>query len=774
MEERIINLTSKNSIYIEKNEGKIYVGENYVEDPSSAFCNASYELLDYTPTIEPAIRRNEVEIIQEWIERKASTEKASRLALLYGKAGIGKSIVMHDLLEQLQSKNDYLVFGLKSDQVEFVNTDDLSRKIHLAQPIETVVKDMAQKYKRVVLLIDQIDALSLSLSSNRTPLRSLLKVISQVQYIPNVRVVISCRPYDLEYDPLLDNLRIKNKWELKELTKEQVQQTLKNNQCKERLSDNLLRFLGNPLHLYLFLKIRPYEQLTNPLSTDLLYHQLWRKYVNDDSIRKVEKERLLSLLDSLVGTMYHRQELSVHIRKYETDYDSELKYLFTNGFLIVTKNGLVQFFHQTLFDYVYARRFTEKGNDLLEELKKQHQGLFSRPAVKSILIFQRELQPSVYIHIIEQLLYAKDEKGKDIYRFHLKSLALSNIPYFELPLKEELNFILRKVYSNKVYMDVIFESVYTVNWFNAIWGIIDSNGGWKKLSKEYKEKTMVMCQRTLLFDAEVVLDKLDSVLDYGDENDCKHLQSLLQYNNLNCESNKLVTFYNKLVKKRNPLEYINLLRNILNGNPTFVCNELKENIKLQLKEEYSYKIIVPHDVGHLYEELLNNYHELAIQLLVDILNIVYEETQIKLKGFDIYSSTKFFSFQRTTGGHFISNFVEDVVNILIDDFLRNARYEKTKHYIAEFSKSRHEGLVFIALYIYTSHPELFKDDIYKIIMSRQVLANAPSWVEYQAIEALRTAYPLMNKTQKVNVISRILDINDEREYYQKYLNSATL
>lgn len=768
MEERIINLTSKNSIYIEKNEGKIYVGENYVEDPSSAFCNASYELLDYTPTIEPAIRRNEVEIIQEWIERKASTEKASRLALLYGKAGIGKSIVMHDLLEQLQSKNDYLVFGLKSDQVEFVNTDDLSRKIHLAQPIETVVKDMAQKYKRVVLLIDQIDALSLSLSSNRTPLRSLLKVISQVQYIPNVRVVISCRPYDLEYDPLLDNLRIKNKWELKELTKEQVQQTLKNNQCKERLSDNLLRFLGNPLHLYLFLKIRPYEQLTNPLSTDLLYHQLWRKYVNDDSIRKVEKERLLSLLDSLVGTMYHRQELSVHIRKYETDYDSELKYLFTNGFLIVTKNGLVQFFHQTLFDYVYARRFTEKGNDLLEELKKQHQGLFSRPAVKSILIFQRELQPSVYIHIIEQLLYAKDEKGKDIYRFHLKSLALSNIPYFELPLKEELNFILRKVYSNKVYMDVIFESVYTVNWFNAIWGIIDSNGGWKKLSKEYKEKTMVMCQRTLLFDAEVVLDKLDSVLDYGDENDCKHLQSLLQYNNLNCESNKLVTFYNKLVKKRNPLEYINLLRNILNGNPTFVCNELKENIKLQLKEEYSYKIIVPHDVGHLYEELLNNYHELAIQLLVDILNIVYEETQIKLKGFDIYSSTKFFSFQRTTGGHFISNFVEDVVNILIDDFLRNARYEKTKHYIAEFSKSRHEGLVFIALYIYTSHPELFKDDIYKIIMSRQVLANAPSWVEYQAIEALRTAYPLMNKTQKVNVISRILDINDEREYYQKY------
>jgi hypothetical protein len=37
---------------------------------------------------------------------------------------------------------------------------------------------------------------------------SLLKLIGQIQNIPHVRVVISCRPYDLEYDPLLDNLRI--------------------------------------------------------------------------------------------------------------------------------------------------------------------------------------------------------------------------------------------------------------------------------------------------------------------------------------------------------------------------------------------------------------------------------------------------------------------------------------------------------------------------------------------------------------------------------------
>lgn len=46
------------------------MGDNYVEDPSSAFCNGSYELLGYTPTIEPPIRREEVGQILEWIEKK--------------------------------------------------------------------------------------------------------------------------------------------------------------------------------------------------------------------------------------------------------------------------------------------------------------------------------------------------------------------------------------------------------------------------------------------------------------------------------------------------------------------------------------------------------------------------------------------------------------------------------------------------------------------------------------------------------------------------------
>lgn len=763
----MVNQFGDKSIYVGRNDGEIYVGMGYVEEPSSAFNKGSYELQEYAPTIHPSIRRDEVDLIKTWIGRKAPAEQSARLTLVYGKAGIGKSVVMRDLLKELQANPEYLVLGLKSDQIEFSNTEDLAQQLHLAKPLDVVVRESAQKYKRVILLIDQIDALSLSLSSNRTPLRSILKLIGQIQYVPNVRVVISCRPYDLEYDPSLESLRIKNKWEIKEFTKEQVQEILSENNRNERMSDNLLRFLGNPLHLYLFLKLESYELLTDPLSTDLLYHQLWKKYVLDDSVRNVDKQRLLALFDSLVKAMYERQELTVHVREYETAYSTELQYLLRNDLMLKTKNGQVQFFHQTLFDYVYARRFIEQGNDLLSVLRGQHQGLFSRAAVKSILTFLREQNPSEYIHIVDQLLYAKDSERQDVYRFHLKSLAISNMAFFEMPLKEEINLISRKIFQDKMYMDIVFETVYSPHWFKTIWEIIESKGGWRSLERACKEKAILMCERSLWLDADGVLDKLDKTLDYNDEEDCKYVSNLLQHYDLNCRSDKLISFYNKLVKSKNPLEHIHLLRNILKGNPTFVCGELKENVRLQLLEKetkYIHRIGVNHEVEHLYEELLKTHHDEGIQLLVDILKLVYDKTKFELKGSEIYNSTEFFSFRRTTGGHFVDNFVEDAANILIDDFLKSIDNEKTLRYLSDFAKSEHEGFVFIALYIFTEKPERFKEEIYEIIVNRMVLANAPSWVEYKAVEALKAAFDLWNEEQKKKVIDRILSIDDVGEH----------
>ena len=125
--------------------------------------------------------------------------------------------------------------------------------------------------------------------------------------------------------------------------------------------------------------------------------------------------------------------------------------------------------------------------------------------------------------------------------------------------------------------------------------------------------------------------------------------------------------------------------------------------------------------------------------------------------------SEFISFQRHTIRHIGSNVVEDITNILIDEFLENARSKQTGHCLKSFSQSNHGGIVFIALYVYTLRPDLFKENVYEIITQRNVLSNAPAWVEYQAVEALKVTFPLMNDEQKIAVINRILSINDIEE-----------
>ena len=661
-----------------------------------------------------------------------------------------------------------IVLGIKSDLVEFANIADLQGNLYLARPIEDVIREEASNRKRVVLLVDQIDALSLSLSANRTPLRSLLSLIKSLANIPRVRVVISCRPYDLEYDPELQNLKIKNRWELKELSEEQVLQTLRSNDHNESIDNQLIKFLGNPLHLYLFLKVRPEERLTDPLSTNLLYHQLWSKYINAIPYSNINKAKLLSLLDTLVDTMYQRQELSIHIREVETQYEQELRYLLTNDLLIESRNRQIQFFHQTLFDYVYARRFLEKGKSLLDELKGQHQGLFIRASVKSILMFLREQKPKEYLRTLDQLLYRQEDNGLSTFRFHLKSLVLQTLTNFDIPSPSELDFISRKIYPNSEYMELVFNSVYTLNWFHAIWEIIDNKGGWQKLAKAYRELAITMCRRVLWRDVDSVLNRLNTELNFDDEEDCKYIEHVLNFYELNYSGDKFVELYSKLAKGRNPLQYTNLLSSSIQGNPTFVCAELKENIRLQLQENKGRSfpnISVSYDVGELYKKLLKKHYSIAINFLFDVLTLIYNATFYAIEeNDDVCHSFSLWYFQRTIEANFQNNFVVDVMNILIDTLLEHIDDKETRQYILQLSRSRHGGFVFIALYIYTSHPELFKDNLCELICQREVLVNAPSWVEYQAIEALKISFVYLDEMQQKSIIDRILTIQDKSEY----------
>lgn len=91
-------------VYIARDAGTIFVDE-YTENVDKAFEDKSFELRTFAkPQINPPILRDEVNLILNWIAQDADGKDPNRVALLYGKAGVGKSVVMHDVLCKLEKK----------------------------------------------------------------------------------------------------------------------------------------------------------------------------------------------------------------------------------------------------------------------------------------------------------------------------------------------------------------------------------------------------------------------------------------------------------------------------------------------------------------------------------------------------------------------------------------------------------------------------------------------------------------------------------------------
>lgn len=82
---------------------------------------------------------------------------------------------------------------------------------------------------KVILIVDQIDALSQSLTNDRKHLNMMMTILSSLESWPNVKAVVSCRKYDLEYDSVLNSLKNKSTLiEIGELADEEVMLALNN------------------------------------------------------------------------------------------------------------------------------------------------------------------------------------------------------------------------------------------------------------------------------------------------------------------------------------------------------------------------------------------------------------------------------------------------------------------------------------------------------------------------------------------------------------------
>ena len=402
------------------------------EELLTAIQQAGAELRNYSNEIAGIhLGRSEVDQIVVWA---LNAEPNERLGMLLDQPGGGKTVVMRDVLEELEVKS-VPTLAIKADNLSGIrNRSDLADRLGLPAPVEDCVRHLATE-GLVVVLLDQLDALSLTLSRDQTTLDVMLSTLSRLRDLGNVRIIASCRTFDLNHDPRLFTIKVDHQFQLQPLDKGQVNQVLQVlGVAPARLLEGHRTLLTTPLHLDIYARIVTAGEARNATESfrtlQELYEALWQKLIQvvpPDDPRPGER---VAAIYRLVEAMQNNRQMTAPVAVLD-DHAEAATYLERIGFIRREKSNWL-FLHQTLYDYCYARRFVTQGRPLSQEILDGPQGLFERSQMVQVLAYLRGANETAYRRELTGLLFAKK------LRPHLHLLLMGWFGSLPTPTDDEL------------------------------------------------------------------------------------------------------------------------------------------------------------------------------------------------------------------------------------------------------------------------------------------------------------------------------------------------
>lgn len=350
------------------------------------------------------IERDEAASLEQWIQED---HEEHTVAFLVDEAGSGKSVILHDLLERLE-RRAIPVLAIKGDLLSGVtDADSLQSALSLPASPESLLSAAVQ-HGRAVLLVDQLDALSLTFARNQACLDAVIGLVGRACSIAGVRVIVSCRTFDRKFDPKLRQIQSDREFGIKPLSRLQVQPVLSRLDVKwENLTSREQELLANPLHLALFAEIidesnKRGERYHPATCIQDLYDTLWNLKVLHSNVPSIRTDELQDAVYRLVDAVHRSQELCQPVVLLDSMIAAR-DYLESEG-LLRRQGGLLTFFHQSFFDYCYARRFALQDVSLADTVRRGRQGFFVRPQIIRTLSYLREVDGARYLRELNSLM----------------------------------------------------------------------------------------------------------------------------------------------------------------------------------------------------------------------------------------------------------------------------------------------------------------------------------------------------------------------------------
>ena len=407
------------------------------------------------------------EIKGQWIKRpefnqlhELTAQDQISVTVLIGEPGVGKSAILARLGTKLIGE-DVLVLAIKADELPrgISTLNDLDNWVGCGAPIKDVLFRLASE-RPIVVLIDQLDALSELMDQHTDRLSLIVRFVNAIGEIPNVHVIVTCREFEFRHDVRFNSLNAEQimlarpSWDV-------VESLLEDHGFNTSgWSEEVRSVLSTPQNLAMFLQYLSDEK-QEPLYNS--YQSLLARII-EKRIQNVHGVQTVRIAEQIAATMATEEELWVSRDRFETNFNEELQRLVESGILILSKNELsIAFRHQTLFDFLRARAFLRDRQSLVRYIvEEKRQSLFVRPILWSTLNYLRASDVAIYREQFEHLWKTSD------LRPHISNLLVKFLGQIENPDDQEAFWLLPKLENKKFQLDVLKAIAGSPGWFDRI------------------------------------------------------------------------------------------------------------------------------------------------------------------------------------------------------------------------------------------------------------------------------------------------------------------
>ena len=704
--------------------------EEIMSESRSAFYRINSNFHDLKDSF---IDRKEIGILYNWVKNDLS-EKDSRIKLLVGNAGVGKSVIIKKVIQRLES-DDIKCFAIKADKLQ--TPAGYTSNEHMELLMNTFASLMQEE--KAVLIIDQIDALSQYINSDRNKIENIMTLIelfSNDENLRNVRIVVSCRSFDLEFDPKLSILGHEPQIKLGLLDKQDVEKVLdrlKVGLYKE-LDEKTISVLRIPQHLNLFCRVYRKNKKKDYSSITDLYDELWLQEIGLTET-KINKGIAEKILYDLALKIYDDETLTP-----QWDYDtSELKeanYLISEG-IIEQIDNRATFFHQSMYDYVFARYYKKEKRSLIQNLleKKKHQGLFMRSTVNFVLDYERAKNEKQYKEDVKTILFS----GK--IRTHIQLMLLWAMANREDILLFEKKCIKDLYVQNRLLFFSFIRRTYNKEWYQIITPLIAKEIKTMRIGDAVYDNVYGYFWNHVQQITEDVFMLVDSIKDEKTRNAIARniLRATPDY------TFGIVTKWYKVLCYT-PYFKADFLERALPTNPQFVLDNISELIDYILnpkeKENHHEERVVETILEEICTPLKERYPEVFYPILRD--RILYAINANRTPSWrDVFDNNNVFPLMMDQHHHAYA------LHEWFGELLKRQVQHQTTNAIADIKYllgQREASCYCFAFRAMKESPSLFTDDIIAILKDTKLVDDLLSYSDatYYFLEMLRAWFPFID------------------------------